>query len=135
MEQKAPDELRIRQRHVFPYVAVGIVFPGEGNRVIGNGDDTVVAHGNSMRVPAEIFKDRLWPGKGRLCIDYPLGLIQGIDKRFQCRGIFIVLQRACIFIVWSRWHVLLFKAGPLFLSTPEGFREGITIESAGAYVT
>ena len=92
VEQEAPDELDNGQCHVFTFIPVGIVLPGEGDRVVGNGDDAMIANCNTVRIPAEILENRLGSGERRFCVNDPLGIVEGVEEVFQCLGIFILPQ-------------------------------------------
>ena len=92
VEQETPDKLGNGQCHVFPFIVVGIVLPREGDRFVGNREDTVIADGNAVRVTAEILENRPGSGERRFCVDDPLGFVEGIEEVFQCLGIFILPQ-------------------------------------------
>ena len=71
VEQKPADELVGAEGHDLRLAVVPIVFPTEGDLVVGQVDEPGVRDGNAMRVATEISQHLLGSAEGQLGIDDP----------------------------------------------------------------
>ena len=72
MEEESSDKLVCLERHGFLAVLVCIIPPSEGDISVSDGEEAVIADGDSMGIPAEVLKDAPGAIKGRFAIDDPL---------------------------------------------------------------
>ena len=86
MKKEPPDKFIGLQRQGLLTVPVGIISPEEGNVAIPVGEDTVIADGDSMGIPAEVLKDPLGVIEGRFAVDNPLLLIEMSPEGFEGSG-------------------------------------------------
>jgi len=68
------------ERHRATLVAMGVVLVGEGHVVAVEGDQPVVADRHAMGVATEIPQDGGRAAEGRLGVDDPVGLEEGVDE-------------------------------------------------------
>src|SRR5271169_2443621 len=76
MQKEPSDELISLQRHNFNAVTIGIVTPFERDHTVLKVDNTVIADGYSVGIPAQVFKDSVNAIKRRLAIDHPFLVIE-----------------------------------------------------------
>ena len=76
MEQESPDKLFSPHGHDFFFIAIGVVTPAEGNLVLFQLEDTLIADGYPVGIAAEIVKDSLNSIKRGLAIDDPVFQIE-----------------------------------------------------------
>jgi hypothetical protein len=80
MEQESSDKFFGRHRHDLFLIAIGVITPAEGNVAIFQLEDTLIADGYPVGIPAEILKDALSPIKRGFAIDDPLLLIELLSE-------------------------------------------------------
>ena len=51
-----------------------VVFPGEGDVIVGDIDQTMIGDGDAMCIAAQVAQDLLGAGKGLLAVDHPVEL-------------------------------------------------------------
>lgn len=83
MKKEPPDKFIGLQRHGFLTVPVGIISPEKRNMAVPDSDDTVIADGDSMGIPAKVLKDPIGAIEGRFAIDDPVLLIEMSPERFE----------------------------------------------------
>jgi len=86
MKKEPSDKFIGLQRHGLLTVPVGIISPEKRNIAVPVGEDTVIADGDSMGIPAEVLKDPLGAIKGRFAIDDPLLVVEKSPERFEGSG-------------------------------------------------
>ena len=83
MKKEPADKFIGLQGHGLLTVPVGIISPEERNMAVPVGEDTVIADGDSMGIPAEVLKDPLGAIEGRFAVDDPLLVIEMSPERFK----------------------------------------------------
>ena len=76
MKEEPSDELIGLESHGLLFIAIGVVPPAEGDIVVLDIEDTVIADSDPMGISAQIFKDTFGPIKRRLTIDNPLLMVE-----------------------------------------------------------
>ena len=92
MQQEAPDELGGWEGHHLDRIAVPIIAPAEVDDAVLQGHEALMADGNPMRIPPEIRDHLLRPREGRLGIDDPVLLPDGVQPLGKRDGL---RQRRC----------------------------------------
>lgn len=87
VEEESAEELVGMKGHDFGLGGIAVIFPAEGNMVIGDLGQTVVGNGDAVGVSAQITKDMVWPGEGGFGVDDPVGGAEAVDKRSEGLGI------------------------------------------------
>src|SRR5258706_9266403 len=72
MQHKPPQEFVGADRHLPLLVAVGVVFPSEGDLTISQLDEAMVGNGDPMGVPRQVVEHMFGSAKRRLGIDHPV---------------------------------------------------------------
>ena len=88
MKQEPSDKLIGLEGHGFLMVMVGIISPEEGNLAVLEGEDAVIADGDSVGISAEVLKDPLGAIEGRFAIDDPLLTVERSLKGLEVSRIF-----------------------------------------------
>jgi len=88
MKKEPPDKLACLERHGLLTVIVRIISPQEGNLAVPDGEDAVIADGDSVGISAEVLKNTLWTIEGRFAIDDPLFMVEMPSECFEASGIF-----------------------------------------------
>jgi hypothetical protein len=88
MKKEPADKLVGLEGHCLLVVMVGIIAPEEGNLIVPEGEEAVIADGDSVGVSAEVLKDPLGAIEGEFAIDDPLLPIERSLKVFEVSGIF-----------------------------------------------
>ena len=83
MKKEPPDKFIGLQRHGLLTVPVGIISPEKRNMAVLDSEDTVIADGDSMGIPAEVLKDPLGAIEGRFAVDDPLLVVEMSPERFE----------------------------------------------------
>ena len=86
MKKEPPDKFIGLQRHGLLAVTVGIISPEKRNMAVLDSEDTVIADGDSMGIPAEVLQDPLGAIEGRFAIDDPLLVVEMSPERFEGSG-------------------------------------------------
>jgi hypothetical protein len=73
---------------------MGVVLGGEGHVVAIEGEQPVIADRHAVGVATEIPQDSGRPAEGRLGVDHPVGLEEGVDETPPGRPIAQVLTAA-----------------------------------------
>ena len=76
VQRQPAHEFHRLQRHLLAPATVGVVLPGEGDPIVPELDQTVIAQGDPVRVPSQVFQYLFRPPKGLLGIDHPVLLVQ-----------------------------------------------------------
>ena len=105
---EAPEKLHGGQRHRAPLIPVRVILPLKGHTLTVEGDQSMVADRDAMRVAPQIPQHRWRPTEGRFRIDDPVGLEERIDEGVPLRRIAEALGRA----------------GEVQVATPVGATEG-----------
>ena len=79
VQQEAADELLGGERHCAELVALAGVTPVEADVAVLDGQDSVVGECHAVGVATDIVEDLGGSVEGRLGIDDPLGLAQGLE--------------------------------------------------------
>ena len=88
MQQEPSDKLIGLEGHGFWVVMVGIISPEEGNLAVLEGENTIVADGDSVSISAEVLKDPPGAIEGRFAIDDPLLPVERSLKGLEVSRIF-----------------------------------------------
>jgi hypothetical protein len=88
MKQEPADKLIGLEGHGFLAVMVGIISPEEGNLVVPEGEEAVIADGDSVGISAEVLKDPLGAIEGGFAIDDPFLQVERPLKGLEVSGIF-----------------------------------------------
>lgn len=94
MEEEPSDKLGSLKLHDLIFVTIGIVTPVEGDLAITKFEDTVIADGYPVRIPAKIFQDTRRTVKGRFAIDDPLLMIELSSECFESLWMSEVIDNA-----------------------------------------
>jgi hypothetical protein len=86
MKKESSDKLVGLEGHSLLTVMVCIIPPEEGNLAVSDGEDAVIADGDSMGIPAEVLQDPLGAIEGRFAIDDPLLVVEMSPERFEGSG-------------------------------------------------
>ena len=76
VQREPAHEFHRVQRHLLASAAVGIVLPGEGDTIVLELHQTVIAQGDPVRVPSQVLQHLFGPAKRLLGIDHPFLLVQ-----------------------------------------------------------
>jgi hypothetical protein len=87
VEEESAEELVGMKNHDFGVAGIAVIFPAEGNMVIGDLGQTVVGNGDAVGVSAQITKDMVRPSEGGFGVDDPVGGAEAVDKRSEGLGI------------------------------------------------
>jgi hypothetical protein len=87
MKKEPSDKLACLQLHGLLTVTVCIISPEERDIAVPDGEDAVIADGDSMGISAEVLKDTLGAIEGRLTIDDPLFMIEMSPEGFEVAGL------------------------------------------------
>jgi hypothetical protein len=88
MKKEPSDKLVGLEGHGLLEVMVGIISPKEGNLAVPEGEEAVIADGDSVGISAEVLKDPFGAIEGRFAIDDPLLAVERSLKGFEVSGIF-----------------------------------------------
>ena len=80
VQQKAPDELLGRQRHLSLLAAVGVVPPAKRDLAVLHADEPMVGDGHPVGIARQVVQDMLRPAKRLLHIDHPLVLMERVQE-------------------------------------------------------
>jgi hypothetical protein len=86
MKKEPPDQFIGLQRQGLLAVTVGIISPEKRNMAVLDSEDTVIADGDSMGIPAEVPKDAPGAIKGGFAIDDPLLMVELSPEGFEVAG-------------------------------------------------
>ena len=87
VEQEAPDELLGGQCHRPEAVLLAVVLPAEADVAVLDGEDAAVGDGHAVGVAAEVGEDTGGAVEGRLGVDDPVGLAQGLEVALEGGGV------------------------------------------------
>jgi hypothetical protein len=93
MKQEPADKLVGLEGHGLLMVMVGIIAPEEGNLAVLEGEEAVIADGESVGVSAEVGKDPLGAIEGGFAVDDPLLAVERPLKGLEVSGIFEMTER------------------------------------------
>jgi hypothetical protein len=79
VQQEAAYELGDFEPHYSPGVTTPVILPGKADVFLGNIDETMVAEGDSMRIPRKILEHAAGATKGRLGVDDPIAGASPLD--------------------------------------------------------
>jgi hypothetical protein len=88
MEKEPSDKLACLERHGLLAVMVCIVAPQEGNIVVTEVEDAVIADGDSVSISAQVLKNTFGAIEGRFAIDDPFLMVEVFSEGFEVCGIF-----------------------------------------------
>jgi len=71
MEKEPTEELVGVQGHDASSIAARVVFPGEGNAVVVEGEDAAVGYSDAVSITSEVLEDLARPPEGGLCVNEP----------------------------------------------------------------
>lgn len=87
MEEEPADKLLGLEPHGFLAVLVLIISPEEGNLTVPDGEEAVIADGDSVGISTQVLQDPLGAIEGRFAIDYPFFMVERPDEGFEVSGI------------------------------------------------
>src|SRR5208337_2357944 len=76
MQKEPSDELISLQGHNFYTVIIGVVTPLESDHAVLNFEDTVIADGYPVGIPAQVLKNSINTVKRGLAIDNPFLIVE-----------------------------------------------------------
>jgi hypothetical protein len=88
MLKEPSDEVIGLELHGLLFITVSVVPPEEGNHVVVNLEDAVIADCDPMGISAEVLKDALRSIEGGFAIDDPLLMVELSSKAFEDSRIF-----------------------------------------------
>ena len=94
MEEEPPDKLLGLEQHDLLAVMVCIISPEEGNLAVPDGEEAVIADGNSVGISTQVLKDPLGASEGRFAIDDPFFTVERPPEGFEVSGIFELAEAA-----------------------------------------
>jgi len=72
VQKETAQELLGGQSHALFLIAMSVILPEEGDLVVVQGQEAVIADGDAMGVASQIGQHVVWATKGRLGVDDPL---------------------------------------------------------------
>jgi hypothetical protein len=72
VEQEPPEKFLGGDSHQPLFALMGIIFPAEGDPVIGKIDDPVVGDSDAMRVAGQVMEDMLGSSEWPFGVNYPV---------------------------------------------------------------
>jgi hypothetical protein len=93
MKQEPSDKLVGLEGHGLLVVMVGIIAPEEGHLAVPEGEEAVIAEGDSVGISAEVLQDPLGASEGGFAIDDPLLAVERPLKGFEVFGILEMTER------------------------------------------
>ena len=86
VQQEAADKLLGGERHGLEAVRLAVVFLAEADAAVRDGEEAVVGDRRAVGVAAEVGEDAGGNVEGRLGVDDPVGLAQGLEVAVALRG-------------------------------------------------
>jgi len=80
MLDETSEKLQRRHGHRAPAGVLAVVFPAKRHALAVDGEQTVIADRDAMRVAPEIAQHRRRAAKGGLGVDDPVGVEEGVDE-------------------------------------------------------
>ena len=80
MQQEAAQKFGCVERHHSLVISVGIIFPAEGDLIVGEGNEAMVGDGDAMGVASEIAEEMMRTAEGGFGIDDPWLTEQGAQE-------------------------------------------------------
>ena len=96
MQKKAAQKLLCCHGHQLLFAAVGVIFPAEGNCIIGEVDEPVVGDSDAMGVAGQVMKNVPRAAERRLGVNDPVLAEEGPKKGTKSR-----LSRQGLKIAWE----------------------------------
>jgi hypothetical protein len=87
MEEEPADKLFGLEPHGFLAVLVLIISPTEGNLTVPDGEEAVIADGDSVGISTQVLQDPLGAIEGRFAIDHPFFVVERPPEGFELSGI------------------------------------------------
>jgi hypothetical protein len=87
MEEEPADKLLGLEPHGFLAVLVLIISPTEGNLTVPDGEEAVIADGDSVGISTQVLQDPLGAIEGRFAIDHPFFMVERPDEGCEVSGI------------------------------------------------
>ena len=81
VQEEAPEEFVDVERQRAHLAPVPIVLPPKRDRVVGDGDESVIRDGDAVGVPREVVQDVGGAAKGRLRVDHPRLVMERSEPR------------------------------------------------------
>jgi hypothetical protein len=86
MEEEPADKLLGLEDHGLLAVMVRIISPEEGNLTVADGEEAVIADGDSVGISTQILQDPLGAIEGRFAIDDPFFTVERPPEGFEVSG-------------------------------------------------
>jgi len=87
MEEEPADKLLGLEQHGLLAIMVRIISPEEGNLPIPDGEEAVIADGDSVGISTQVLQDPLDASEGRFTIDHPFFMVERPPEGFELSGI------------------------------------------------
>jgi hypothetical protein len=87
MEEEPADKLLGLEHHGLLAVMVCIISPEEGNLAVPDGEEAVIADGDSVGISTQVLQDPLGAIEGRFAIDHPFFMVERPDEGCEVSGI------------------------------------------------
>jgi len=94
MEEEPADKLLGLEYHGLLAVMVRIISPEEGNLAVADGEEAVIADGDSVGISAQVLQDPLDASEGPFAIDHPFFVVERPPEGFELSGILERTERA-----------------------------------------
>jgi hypothetical protein len=88
MEEEPADKLLGLEQHDLLAVMVRIISPEEGNLAVPDGEEAVIADGDSVGISTQVLQDPLGASEGRFAIDHPFFMVERPPEGFEVSGTF-----------------------------------------------
>ena len=87
MEEEPADKFLGLEQHGLLAIMVRIISPEEGNLTVPDGEEAVIADGDSVGIPTQVLQDPLDATEGRFAIDHPFFVVERPPEGFEVFGI------------------------------------------------
>jgi len=94
MEEEPADKLLGLEDHGLLAVMICIISPEEGNLAVPDGEEAVIADGDSVGISTQVLKDPLGAIEGRFAIDDPFFMVEWPPEGFEVSGILEMTEAA-----------------------------------------
>jgi hypothetical protein len=83
MEEEPADKLLGLEHHGLLAIMVRIISPEEGNLTVPDGEEAVIADGDSVGISTQVLQDPLGASEGRFAIDDPFFMVEWPPEGFE----------------------------------------------------
>jgi hypothetical protein len=87
MEEESTDKLLGLEDHGLLAVVVRVISPAEGNLTVPDGEEAVIADGDSVGISTQVLQDPPGASERRFAVDHPFFMVERPDEGFEVSGI------------------------------------------------